>query len=105
MIRYTVAQGHRVFVVSWRNPDESMVNKTWDDYIEHGPIAAIRTVQDITGAKTIDTLGFCVGGTILATALAVLAAKGEQPAASLTLLPPSSTLPTPACWTFSSTKP
>jgi polyhydroxyalkanoate synthase len=86
VIRYTVSQGHRVFVVSWRNPDESMVGKTWDDYIEHGPIAAIRTVQAITGAKTIDTLGFCVGGTILSTALAVLAAKGEQPAASVTLL-------------------
>jgi polyhydroxyalkanoate synthase len=86
VIRYTVAQGHRVFVVSWRNPDASMVNKTWDDYIAHAAITAIHTVQDITGAKTIDTLGFCVGGTILATALAVLAAKGEQPAASVTLL-------------------
>ena len=86
VIRYTVSQGHRVFVVSWRNPDDSMVDKTWDDYIEHGPITAIRTVQAITGAKTIDTLGFCVGGTILSTALAVLAARGEEPAASLTLL-------------------
>jgi polyhydroxyalkanoate synthase len=86
LIRYTVSQGHRVFVVSWRNPDQSMVNKTWDDYIEQAPIVAIRTVQEITGAKTIDTLGFCVGGTILATALAVLAARGEQPAASVTLL-------------------
>ena len=86
VIRYTVEQGHRTFVVSWRNPDESMVGKTWDDYIEHGPIAAINTVQAITGQKTINTLGFCVGGTILATALAVLAARGEQPAHSLTLL-------------------
>ena len=86
VIRYTVEQGHRTFVVSWRNPDESMVGKTWDDYIEHGPIAAINTVQAITGQETINTLGFCVGGTILATALAVLAARGEQPAHSLTLL-------------------
>ena len=86
VIRYTVEQGHRTFVVSWRNPDESMVGKTWDDYIEHGPIAAINTVQAITGQKTINTLGFCVGGTILATALAVLAERGEQPAHSLTLL-------------------
>ncbi|WP_247661146.1 class I poly(R)-hydroxyalkanoic acid synthase [Ideonella alba] len=86
LIRYTVQQGHRVFVVSWRNPDDSMAAKTWDDYIEHGPIAAIHTVQAITGAKTIDTLGFCVGGTILSTALAVLAARGEQPAESVTLL-------------------
>jgi len=86
VIRYTVEQGHRTFVVSWRNPDESLADKTWDDYIEHGPIRAIRTVQAITGAETINTLGFCVGGTILATALAVLAARGEQPAHSVTLL-------------------
>ena len=86
LIRYTVEQGHRTFVVSWRNPDESLVDKTWDDYIEHGAIAAIRAVQGICGAKTINTLGFCVGGTILSTALAVLAARGEQPAHSVTLL-------------------
>ena len=86
VIRYTVEQGHRTFVVSWRNPDESLVGKTWDDYIEHGPIAAIATVQAITGQETINTLGFCVGGTILSTALAVLAARGQQPAHSLTLL-------------------
>ena len=86
VIRYTVAQGHRVFVVSWRNPDQSMVDKTWDDYIEQGPIKAIEVVQAISGTKTINTLGFCVGGTILSTALAVLDARGQQPAASLTLL-------------------
>jgi polyhydroxyalkanoate synthase subunit PhaC len=86
LIRYTVEQGHRVFVVSWRNPDDSLVNMGWDDYIETGAIAALRAVQDITGSDTLDTLGFCVGGTILSTALAVLAARGEQPAASVTLL-------------------
>ena len=86
LIRYTVEQGHRVFVVSWRNPDDSMVTKGWDDYIEHGPLAAIKVVQEITGFDEINTLGFCVGGTILATALAVLAARGEQPAHSVTLL-------------------
>jgi len=86
VIRYTVEQGHRTFVISWRNPDESLVGKTWDDYIEHGPIAAIATVQAITGQETINTLGFCVGGTILSTALAVLAARGQQPAHSITLL-------------------
>jgi polyhydroxyalkanoate synthase len=85
-IRYTVEQGHRTFVISWRNPDESLAAKTWDDYIEEGPIAAIRAVQAITGRRTMDTLGFCVGGTIVSTALAVLAARGEHPAASLTLL-------------------
>jgi polyhydroxyalkanoate synthase subunit PhaC len=86
LIRYTVQQGHRTFVVSWRNPDDSIAHKTWDDYIEHGAIQAIRTTQAISGARTIDTLGFCVGGTILATALAVLAARNEHPAQSLTLL-------------------
>ena len=86
VIRYTVEQGHRTFVMSWRNPDQTLAGKTWDDYIEHGPLAAIRTVQAITGAETINTLGFCVGGTILATALAVLAARGEHPAHSMTLL-------------------
>jgi polyhydroxyalkanoate synthase subunit PhaC len=86
LIRYAVAQGHRTFVMSWRNPDQSLVNKTWDDYIEEGPVTAIRTVQAICGAHTINTLGFCVGGTLLSTALAVLAARGEQPAASVTLL-------------------
>lgn len=85
-IRYTVEQGHRTFVVSWRNPDDSLAKKTWDDYIEHAAIRAIHEVQAISGSEQIDTLGFCVGGTILATALAVLAARGEKPAASLTLL-------------------
>ena len=86
VIAYTVAQGHRVFVVSWRNPDASLVDKTWDDYIEHGALRAIAEVQDITGAEKINTLGFCVGGTILSTALAVLAGRGEMPAKSMTLL-------------------
>jgi polyhydroxyalkanoate synthase len=85
-IRYTVEQGHRTFVVSWRNPDESLAHKTWDDYIAEGPIAAIRAVQAISGQKAFDMLGFCVGGTIISTALAVLAARGEHPATSLTLL-------------------
>ncbi len=86
VIRYTVEQGHRVFVVSWRNPDESLKDKTWDDYIENAPIRAIDVVRQITKAETINTLGFCVGGTILSTALAVLAARGEHPAHSVTLL-------------------
>ncbi|MBT2322390.1 class I poly(R)-hydroxyalkanoic acid synthase [Variovorax paradoxus] len=90
LIRYAVEQGHRVFVVSWRNPDSSMANYTWDQYIEDAAIKAIHVTQEITGQDKkggqIDALGFCVGGTILSTALAVLAARGEQPAASVTLL-------------------
>jgi polyhydroxyalkanoate synthase subunit PhaC len=86
LIRHAVSQGHRTFVVSWRNPDESMADKTWDDYIEHAAIKAIEVVQDITGSKSLNALGFCVGGTILATALTVLAGRGEKPVASATLL-------------------
>jgi polyhydroxyalkanoate synthase len=86
LIRHTVAQGHRTFVVSWRNPDEAMADRGWDDYIEHAVIRAIEVVQEIAGAKTINALGFCVGGTLLATALGVLAARGLQPAESVTLL-------------------
>jgi len=86
LIRYAVEQGHRVFVVSWRNPDESMREFTWDRYIEDAAIKAIHVVQEIGGSPQINALGFCVGGTILVTALAVLAARGEKPAASVTLL-------------------
>ena len=85
-IRYAVSQGMRTFVVSWRNPDASMEKATWDDYIEQAAIKAIATVQDISGARQINALGFCVGGTILTTALAVLAARGQKPVAALTLL-------------------
>ena len=65
---------------------EGQAKLTWDDYIENAVIRAIDVVQEITGAKTINALGFCVGGTLLATALGVLAARGRQPAESLTLL-------------------
>jgi polyhydroxyalkanoate synthase len=86
LVRHLVAQGHRTFVVSWRNADESLSHTTWDDYIEQGAIKAIATCASITGSKQINALGFCVGGTILTTALGVLAARGEKPLASLTLL-------------------
>jgi polyhydroxyalkanoate synthase len=85
-IRYTVSQGHRLFVMSWRNADDNMAQVTWDEYIQDAAIRAIGVVKDITGAPKVNTLGFCIGGTILATALAVLAARGEKPAASMTLL-------------------
>ncbi len=78
LIRYTVEQGHRVFVVSWRNADDSIKHYTWDQYIEDAAIRAIGLVQQISGSDKINTLGFCIGGTILATALAVLAARGDH---------------------------
>jgi polyhydroxyalkanoate synthase subunit PhaC len=86
LVRYLVDQGHRTFVMSWRNPDASIEDKTWDDYIGDGAMKAIEVVQEISGAKQINALGFCVGGTILGTALAVHAARGEKPLASATLL-------------------
>jgi polyhydroxyalkanoate synthase subunit PhaC len=86
LVRHLVAQGHRTFVVSWRNADASVDKLTWDDYIEHGAMKAIATCASITGSKQINALGFCVGGTILTTALGVLAARGQKPVASATLL-------------------
>ncbi|HSV47083.1 MAG TPA: class I poly(R)-hydroxyalkanoic acid synthase [Ramlibacter sp.] len=86
LIRHLVDNGHRTFVVSWRNPDADLQDKTWDDYIEGAALKAIEVVQEIGGASQINALGFCVGGTILGTALAVLAARGEKPVASATLL-------------------
>jgi polyhydroxyalkanoate synthase len=85
-VRHAVSQGHRVFLVSWVNASEAVQTKTWDDYIEHGVIRAIEEVQAIGRQDKINVLGFCVGGTLLATALAVLAGRGEKPAASLTML-------------------
>lgn len=85
-IRYAVSQGHRTFVVSWRNPDESMAQTTWDDLIEHVAMKAIAVTQEIAGSQQINALGFCVGGTILSNALAVLAARGHKPVASATFL-------------------
>ncbi len=86
LIRHAVAQGHRTFVVSWRNPDASLAHKTWDDYIEDAVLTAVATVQKIAGTKQINALGFCVGGTMLANALAVLAARGQDSVASATFL-------------------
>lgn len=86
LVRYAVDQGHTVFLMSWRNPDASLGHLTWDDYIEEGVHTAIKVAQDISDADQINTLGFCVGGTLLSTALAASAARGEKPVASLTLL-------------------
>lgn len=84
--RYAIEQGQHVFLMSWRNPDASLERATWEDYIEQGIIKAIHTVQEASGSKKLNVLGFCVGGAMLTCALAVLAARGEDPAAGLTLL-------------------
>jgi polyhydroxyalkanoate synthase subunit PhaC len=81
-----VAEGHTVFMVSWRNISAEVGTLTWDDYLQKGVIKAIEVALDVTGADRANTLGFCVGGTILTSALGVLAAKGEEKVSSLTLL-------------------
>jgi polyhydroxyalkanoate synthase len=89
-VRHAVEQGFTVFLTSWRNPldsDEDGIHQaTWDDYLEEGVLKAIEVTQAISGQKKINALGFCVGGTMLSTALALAAGRGESPVASLTLL-------------------
>jgi polyhydroxyalkanoate synthase len=86
LIRFMVEQGNTVFLVSWRNPKEEQGHLTWEDYLEYGPITALSVAQEICKVKQVNALGFCVGGTILTSSLAVLKARGESPVASLTLL-------------------
>jgi polyhydroxyalkanoate synthase subunit PhaC len=85
-VRYAAGEGHTVLVVSWRNPDASCAKVTWDDYVEQGAIKAIEVAHAIGGADKINVVGWCVGGTIVSSALAVLAARDEDRVASLTLL-------------------
>jgi len=86
VVRYMVEQGHTVFLVSWKNPDAAMSKVTWDDYVGEGVIKAIEVTREIGGTDQINVLGFCVGGTLTSTALAVLAARKKDYVASLTLL-------------------
>jgi polyhydroxyalkanoate synthase len=85
-VAHAVAQGMTVFLVSWRNPQADLGHLGWDDYVEKGALAALDVAQEISGADKLNALGFCVGGTILAAALSVAKARGEDPVASLTLL-------------------
>ncbi|HSV58425.1 MAG TPA: alpha/beta fold hydrolase, partial [Variovorax sp.] len=86
LVAHAVAQGHTVFLLSWRNVSAAQGHLGWDDYLEQGVIAALDTASAISGADQVNALGFCVGGTLLACALAVLAARGEDKVASMTLL-------------------
>ena len=85
-VRHAVAQGHTTFMISWRNIPPELGNLTWDDYIERGALAAIRAVREICGSKLVNAVGFCVGGTLLACTLAVLAARRHAHVASATFL-------------------
>jgi len=86
LVRYAVEQGHPVFMVSWRNITEELGHLTWDDYLEKGVLKALEVASAICAAEKVNALGFCVGGTMLGTALAVMAAKGENRVESATFL-------------------
>ena len=85
LVKYAVDQGHTVFMVSWRNVKQKQARKTWDDYIAE-LIAAIEETKRIAKSDKLNMLGFCIGGTLVAAALAVLEKQGRNPAVSLTLL-------------------
>ncbi|HEY7083274.1 MAG TPA: class I poly(R)-hydroxyalkanoic acid synthase [Hyphomicrobiaceae bacterium] len=83
-IRYMVGKGFTVFVLSWINPDERLKDKTFEEYMTEGLLAATDAVKRETGVEKVNVIGYCVGGTLLGTALAYLAARGEEPFASAT---------------------
>ena len=85
-VRYTVAAGHTVFIISWRNIPQQLGHLAWDDYLEQGVFAATEVAREVSASRQINALGFCVGGTLLACALAVLAARRESVVSSATLL-------------------
>ncbi|HLG80122.1 MAG TPA: class I poly(R)-hydroxyalkanoic acid synthase [Bradyrhizobium sp.] len=85
-IKWCVDQGLTVFVISWVNPDKSLGAKTWEDYMKQGPLAAMDAIERATGELKVHTLGYCVGGTMLATTLAWLAEKRRVRVTSATFL-------------------
>ena len=85
-VKWAVEQGHTVFVVSWVNPDARFAGKTFEDYLDDGPLAALKAVERATGEREANVVGFCLGGTLLAAALGYLAAKGEKRVKSATFL-------------------
>jgi polyhydroxyalkanoate synthase len=78
MVKYLVEQGFTVFVVSWKNPDASMDEIAFEDYMDLGPLAASDAIRDITGSATVNPMGYCIGGTLLITTLAWLATQGDN---------------------------
>jgi poly[(R)-3-hydroxyalkanoate] polymerase subunit PhaC len=85
-IKWCVDQGVTVFVISWVNPDKSLGAKTWEDYMKEGPLAAMDVIEKATGEMKVHTMGYCVGGTLLATTLAWLAEKRRVRVTSATFL-------------------
>lgn len=85
-VKYCVDQGFRTFIVSWSNPKEDLDQASWNDYVEKGALKAIQVVKEIANVPQINALGFCVGGTMLTSALAVSAARKDDSVASATFL-------------------
>jgi polyhydroxyalkanoate synthase subunit PhaC len=78
MIRWLLAQGHTVFLASWINPNAEMAEKTFEDYMRDGVFAAVQAVQDACGAPKMNTVGYCIGGTLLAATLGYMVKTGDQ---------------------------
>jgi len=83
-IRWCVEQGHTVFLISWVNPGPELARKSFDDYFRDGPLAAIDAIEQATGEKDVNLIGYCIGGTLTAATLAQMAATGRTRAASAT---------------------
>ena len=77
LIRWAVEQGHTVFVASWVNPDEHLSEKGFDDYMKEGVLAALDAIEAATGERAVNAIGYCLGGTLLATTLAYMAVKKD----------------------------
>jgi polyhydroxyalkanoate synthase len=77
-VKWAVEQGHTVFVISWANPDKKLAKKTFASYMEEGLFAALDAIEKATGEKKTNVIGYCIGGTLLATALAYSAASGKM---------------------------
>ncbi|GGB77697.1 class I poly(R)-hydroxyalkanoic acid synthase [Glycocaulis alkaliphilus] len=84
MIRWLTEQGFTVFLISWVNPDASMKDATFDDYIRQGLFQALECVEQATGERQVDAIGYCIGGTMLGSALALMAAENDDRIASAT---------------------
>src|ERR1700728_1581866 len=84
-IKWCVDQGLTVFCISWVNPDARLAEKSFDDYMEHGPLAALDAIKQATGEDKVHAIGYCVGGTLLAITLAAMAARHDERIVSATL--------------------
>src|SRR5438477_2105862 len=85
-IRWAVSQGHTVFVISWVNPDEHLAGKTFTDYMLEGPLTALEAIEQATGEREANVIGYCLGGTLLASTLAYMAVKRDERIKSATYL-------------------